>query len=127
MNAGAQRGVTGDRHPGTQGNCIRVTEGLDLDPVTERWVCDRCGRDLGAANRNYKEACLLSARDPHEIHDSFGGDPEYSFCPDPAWCSIVEVYCPGCGYLLETEYLPPGHPPTHDVQIDLGRLRGRDA
>jgi len=115
--------VTGpDRIAGTR---IRVTEGLDLDTATERWACNRCGQDLGSAKANYKESCLLAARDPAEIHESFVGDPEYSFCPDSEWCAIVEVYCPGCGYLMDVEYLPPGHPPTHDVQIDLPSLRGR--
>jgi acetophenone carboxylase len=105
---------------------LRITEALDLDRRAERWQCNRCAHDLGPAERNYKEACLLAARDPREIHQTFAGDPEFSFCPDPAWCAIVEVYCPGCGVLMEVEYLPPGHPVTHDVQIDLAALREAD-
>jgi acetophenone carboxylase len=105
---------------------LRVTEGLDLVVGTKRWSCNRCGHDLGPANRNYKESCLLAARDPREIHQAFAGDTEYSFSPDPDWCAVVEVYCPGCGYLLDTEYLPPGHPPTYDIQIDLDSLGGRE-
>jgi len=104
---------------------LRITEGLDLDPITERWACNRCGQDLGSAERNYKEACLLAARDPREIHEPFEAGGEYSFVPDPRWCAIVEVYCPACAYLLDVEYLPPGHPPTHDVQVDLAALRAR--
>lgn len=102
---------------------VRVTEAVDLVLATERWACNRCGRDLGPGTGNYKEACLLAARHPSEVHQPFRGDPEYSFTPDGEWCAIVEVYCPGCATLLDTEYLPPGHPPTHDVQIDLEALR----
>jgi acetophenone carboxylase len=38
---------------------------------------------------------------------------------------IVEFYCPGCGTQIETEYLPPGHPITHDIEIDLEALKKR--
>ena len=115
--------VPSDGPESAPANRLRVTEALDLDVDSERWHCNRCGYDLGAAEQNYKEGCLLTARDPREIHKPFAGDPEYSFCPDPAWCAIVEICCPGCGVLLDTEYLPPGHPLTHDVQIDLAALQ----
>jgi acetone carboxylase, gamma subunit len=108
---------------GSETDLLRITEALDLDRAAERWRCNRCGEDLGPADRNYKQACLLAARDPREVHQPFAGDPEFSFCPDPRWCAIVEVYCPSCGVLMDVEYLPPGHPVTHDVQIDIARLR----
>jgi acetone carboxylase gamma subunit len=102
---------------------LRVTEALDLDVPALRWRCNRCGHDLGPAGRNYKEGCLLRARDPREVHEPFSPETRYSYSPDPAWCAIVEVYCPGCGVLMDAEYLPPGHPPTHDVELDLEALR----
>ena len=43
---------------------------------------------------------------------------------DPAWCRILEYYCPGCGTLIEAEYLPPGHPPLHDIELDIDALEG---
>jgi acetophenone carboxylase len=49
----------------------------------------------------------------------------YSFAPDPLWVRIVEFYCPGCGTQIETEYLPPGHPITHDIEIDISELKSR--
>jgi acetophenone carboxylase len=104
---------------------LRLTETLDLDVPGGRWLCNRCDGDLGPAERNYKEACLLLARHPAEIHEPFVGEPAYSFTPDPEWCAVVEVYCPSCGVLMDTEYLPPGHPLTHDVEIDLAALRER--
>ncbi len=38
---------------------------------------------------------------------------------------IVEFHCPGCFTQIETEYLPPGHPITHDIEIDLDKLKAR--
>ena len=105
-------------------NCIRVTEYLDLDLDRERWLCNRCGRDIGPARESYKRGCLFHARDPREIHPPLV-QAEFTFSPDPLWVSIVEIYCPGCGVQMETEYLPPGHPMTWDIEIDLDVLKGR--
>lgn len=103
---------------------IWFTEYLDLDVDEEQWVCHRCGRALIAARENYKEGCLVHNRDPREIHRPVvQGD--FSFAPDPAWIRILEFYCPGCGTQIETEYLPPGHPITHDIEVDVDRLRAR--
>lgn len=102
----------------------RITEYLDLDVDAERWACNRCGHDLGSARRNYKMGCLIAHRDPREIHPPIV-DGAYSFAPDPAWCRVVEFYCPGCGTLVETEYLPPGHPITHDIALDIDALKAR--
>jgi acetophenone carboxylase len=105
----------------------RITEYLDVDPFAERWSCHRCGADIGDANQSYKCGCLVRARDPREVHAPIGPDPEFNFSFDPAWMRIVEFYCPGCGTLVETEYLPPGHPLTWDIQLDLEALRRRCA
>lgn len=103
---------------------IRVTEYLDLDLDNEQWICNRCGHKLGPASDNYKKGCLLYDRDPREIHSPIV-DGQYSFAPDPLWVRIVEFYCPGCGTQIETEYLPPGHPITRDIEINLDALKRR--
>jgi acetophenone carboxylase len=100
----------------------RITEALDLDLRQQVWRCNRCDRELGPATRSYKEHCLLSDRDPRDVHRPFREPTPFSFCPDPDWCRIVEVYCPGCGVLFDVEYLPPGHPITHDIELDLDAL-----
>ena len=105
-------------------NRLRVTEYLDLDLDRELWLCNRCGRELGSARDNYKKGCLLNDRDPREIHPPLVTGA-YNFSPDPQWVRIVEFCCPGCGTQMETEYLPPGHPITHDIEIDLDRLKER--
>jgi acetophenone carboxylase len=103
---------------------LRITEYLDLDIGGETWHCRRCGHDLGPAKRNYKEGCLVYDRDPREIHRPVV-EGEYTLAPDPEWVRIVEFYCPGCGTQVETEYLPPGHPITHDIELDVAGLRER--
>jgi acetone carboxylase, gamma subunit len=110
--------------PAEQQNKIRVTEYLDLDVEQEKWLCNRCGHELGAARENYKRGCLLYDRDPREIHPPLVS-AEFNFSPDPLWVRIVEFYCPSCGVQMETEYLPPGHPLTWDIVLDLDSLKER--
>ena len=110
--------------PAEQQNKIRVTEYLDLDVEQEKWFCNRCGHELGHARQNYKRGCLVHDRDPREIHPPLVSG-EFNFSPDPLWVRIVEFYCPSCGVQMETEYLPPGHPLTWDIEIDLDRLKER--
>jgi acetone carboxylase, gamma subunit len=103
-------------------NRIRITEYLDLDINREQWLCNRCSHLLGSARENYKKGCLIYDRDPREIHPPIvSGD--FNFSPDPLWVRIVEFYCPGCGTQIETEYLPPGHPLTHDIELDIDKLK----
>ena len=103
---------------------IRMTEYLDLEIDQEQWICNRCEQVLGPARDNYKKGCLLYDRDPREIHAPIV-EGQFSFSPDPLWVRIVEFYCPGCGTQIDTEYLPPGHPLTHDIEIDIDALKRR--
>ena len=105
-------------------NRIRFTEYLDLDVDPELWRCNRCDAELISARRPYKEGCLVHERDPREIHPPLI-EGEFTFSPDPEWVRILEFYCPGCGTQVETEYLPPGHPVTVDIEIDVDRLKQR--
>lgn len=100
----------------------KVTEYLDVDLDEGVWRCTRCDANLGPADRNYKEGCLVFDRDPTEIHEPLV-EGEWTFAPDPDWCRILEFYCPQCGSLVETEYTPPGHPITIDIELDLDALR----
>ena len=106
---------------------VPMTEYLEIDLDSERWLCRRCGHDLAPARGNYKEGTLVYDRDPREIHRPLI-DParyEFTFAPDPAWCRILEFCCPGCGTMIEVEYLPPGHPPTFDMEIDFDALEAQ--
>jgi acetophenone carboxylase len=103
---------------------LHVAEYLDLDIEAERWRCHSCGHDLGAGRENYKRGLLVADRDPSEIHRPLI-EGDFTFAPNPDWIRILEFYCPGCGRQVETEYLPPGHPITHDTEIDLDSLQRR--
>ena len=99
-----------------------ITEYLAVDLEKERWICRRCDQDLGDANGDYKTGLVLRSRDPKEIHSS--GLEESRLYPDPDWCRVVEMFCPSCASLIEVEYLPPGHPLTHDIDLDIAALKG---
>lgn len=100
----------------------RITEYLEIDLDKEMWCCNRCGRELISARESYKKGCLVYERDPRTIYRPMI-EAEYTFAPDPEWLRIVEFYCPGCGIMVENEYLPPGHPITHDIQLDINKLK----
>ena len=102
---------------------IRITEYLDIDLDTEQWCCNRCTRELIHAKENYKRGCLVRERSLASVHPPLVENQAYSFSPDPDFCRLIEFYCPQCGVMVENEYLPPGHPITHDIEIDLDRLR----
>lgn len=102
----------------------RITECLDLDLEREMWCCNRCGHELIGARENYKRGCLVRERIPSEIHQPLVEGP-FSFAPDPDWCRIIEFYCPQCGVMIENEYLPLGHPITHEIELDIDALKQR--
>ena len=106
---------------------IAITEYLEIDLPTERWLCRRCGHDIGPARAPYKEGLLVHERNPREVHRPILDDKkyEYTYGPDPDWCRIVEFYCPECGTMVENEYLPPGHPLTNDIELDIDALKAR--
>jgi len=107
----------------------QITEGLDIelhpDSIGDwRWLCHDCGHDLGPAEKNYKKGCLIHSRLPNEVWPP-QIDEVYSFSYNAGWMRLVEFYCPGCGTMIELEVLPPGHPLTHDIELDLESLRQR--
>ncbi|HCV46021.1 MAG: acetone carboxylase subunit gamma [SAR324 cluster bacterium] len=106
------------------GRRIIVTEYLEMDIDESQWHCSRCDKGLIDAQTNYKKGCLVYGRDPRDIHNPVF-DAEYNFAPDPDWVRIIEFYCPECGTQIETEYLPLGHPITHDIEIDVESLKAR--
>lgn len=100
----------------------QITEYLDIDLEKEVWCCNKCGHELISARQNYKKGCLIYDRDPTTVHPPYiSGD--HTFAPDPTWCRIVEFYCPGCGTMVENEYLPPGWPITRDIDLDIDKLK----
>jgi acetone carboxylase gamma subunit len=104
---------------------VLVTEYLRINLETEAWECRRCNKSHGSARENYKQGLLVYDRDPREIHKPLLDPDKYArtYSPDPTWCRILEYYCPQCGTMVEVEYLPPGHPPLHDIELDIDALK----
>lgn len=104
---------------------VSITEYLEIDLDNEMWCCRRCGMSLISARENYKQGCLVADRPLQEVHPPLVEGTAYSFCPDRDFCRLIEFYCPSCGVMIENEYLPPGHPVTHDIEIDIDALKKR--
>lgn len=111
----------------TQPGRLAITEYLEIDLQEERWHCRRCNHDIGNARENYKEGLVIAQRDPREVHRPLISEEryEYTYAPDPEWCRLVEFYCPSCATLMEVEYLPPGHPLTRDIELDIDAMKAR--
>ncbi|MBW7836916.1 MAG: acetophenone carboxylase [Sphingomonadales bacterium] len=102
---------------------IRITEYLDIDLAAETWCCHGCGQKFGNARDNYKKGLLIAERPLEEVHQPLVTGEQFSFKPDPDYCRLIELYCPNCGALIDNEYLPPGHPLTHDIELDIDALK----
>lgn len=105
------------------GKKVQITEYLDIDLEKEMWCCNRCKRELIGVKENWKKGCRVYERDPRTIYDPVTEDG--MFAPDPSLCAIIEFYCPGCGSMLDNEVLPLGHPVTHDIELDVHKLKKR--
>ncbi|TDA70033.1 MAG: acetophenone carboxylase [Clostridia bacterium] len=101
---------------------VQITEYLDIDLEREMWCCNRCGRELISARTSYKQGCLVYEREPRDIYNPLV-DEAFSFAPNPDWLRYLEFYCPGCGTMIEVEALPPGHPTTYDIELDVDALK----
>lgn len=106
---------------------VLITENLRIDLESEQWECRSCNTELMSARDNYKRGLLVYNRDPREIHRPLLDPAKYArtYSPNPDWCRILEYYCPKCGTMIETEYLPPGHPPVHDIDLDIDALKAQ--
>ncbi len=104
---------------------VLITEYLRINLDNEMWECRRCENELVSARDNYKRGLLVYDRDPREIHPPLLDTSKYerTYSPDPNWCRILEYYCPHCGTMAEVEYVPPGHPPLHDIELDIDALK----
>ncbi len=104
---------------------VRITESLAVDLASEKWCCHACGKELAGARENYKTGCLIAEVPLEVAHPPLVTESSHSFTPNPAYCRLLEFYCPGCGITLENEYLPPGHPLTHEIELDIDALKRR--
>lgn len=103
----------------------QITENLAVDLDRLEWCCHHCGHSLGSARENYKKGCLVAERSPHEIWQPLV-EEKHSFSYDPSWSRLVEFYCPSCAVMIDVEMLPPGHPITEDIVLDVDALVRRE-
>lgn len=104
---------------------VLITENLRINLDSEMWECRHCEVELISARDNYKRGLLVHQRDPGEIHKPLLDTEKYerTYSPNPEWCRLLEYYCPKCATMMETEYLPPGHPPVRDIDLDIDSLK----
>jgi acetone carboxylase, gamma subunit len=105
---------------------VRVTEYLEIDLAKDMWCCNRCKAELISAKEPYLRGCLVHERPGAEVYGrpiEVGEGQVVTYAPDPAFLAILEFYCPGCGAMVEVQYLPPGHPIPVDIELDLAQLR----
>ena len=102
---------------------LRITEYLDADLSAELWCCNRCGTEIYDLRDNYKKGCLIAEKPLEEVHPPLVEGQAFSFTPDSDFCRLIEFYCPNCGTVIENEYLPPGHPITHEIDLDVDALK----
>lgn len=104
---------------------VRITENLDIDLTKVMWCCHNCSQAIIDARENYKKGLLIAERQLEEVHPSLVSGQKFSFTHDQKYCRLIEFYCPNCGIMVENEYLPPGHPLTHDIELDIDALNAK--
>jgi hypothetical protein len=97
---------------------MQIHECLDIVEQSEGFViaCRKCNQDLGAADGNYKAACLYSSIDKDQLTELPPPSGRHSMG------RYIEYYCPGCVTLLEVEVAVPSVEgaalePVWDIQI----------
>jgi len=78
---------------------IKPSLNVQKDGDGDYWACAKCSTDLGATDEAYKNGCI---REDHPVSASnpLIGDPS-RFIDDAV--SFRQVFCPGCGCLVENE------------------------
>lgn len=82
---------------------MRIHESLDIVQQHEGFsiACRKCNQDLGAADGNYKSACVFSSVDKDQLTELPPPGGRHSMG------SYIEYYCPGCATLLDVEIAVP--------------------
>jgi acetone carboxylase gamma subunit len=106
---------------------IPITESVDIDLEREMWCCRRCGAEIQPARESYLNGCLVYERPVNEIYGpsipTKQDTATISYAPKADFMRVIEFYCPSCGALMMVQYLPPGHPPVIDIELDIDQLK----
>ncbi len=97
---------------------LPLTERLDIvDHQGRPEVRCQCGELFGDYRENWKLRAAIFVRDSAELLAEIYGDGHGY---DPALVEFREYICPGCGWLLDLETVPPGTPVIFEFLPDLG-------
>ena len=80
-------------------------------------MSDRKYRQHGYQDSGEKPQKSFSPQGAPRKDDTYGPRPVHM----PGTHSVSR--CSQCGTLVEAEYLPPGHPPLHDIELDIAALK----
>jgi acetone carboxylase gamma subunit len=98
--------------------CLAIVE----DAGSYSIGCRKCNQDFGAADHNYKDACVYRSIDKDELTE----------LPPPggrrSMGRYIEYYCPGCATLLDVETSVPevegeAIEPVWDIQISSDSIQ----
>ena len=103
----------------------QITEYLEIDLDSEQLALCRLRPATSADARAQLQARVPGAGSAtrSEIHRPIVDGRLHVRSRIREWCRILEFICPGCATLIEVEYLPPGHPVTHDIELDIDALK----
>ena len=93
----------------TENLAVRTHEGQ------ARFTCAGCATDLGPVEENYKEACAREDA-PIERANALIGDPARYIDARPVF---RQLFCPGCGRLVENEVALADEPLLRDIELRL--------
>ena len=110
---------------------IPITETVEIDLDKEMWCCSQCHAEIHPAREPYVKGCLVYERPAAEIYGPAipvkSDSASISYAPQPDFMRVVEFYCPECGSLMTVQYLPPGHPITLEIELDIDKLKKKHA
>ncbi|MGQ4618618.1 hydantoinase B/oxoprolinase family protein [Nocardia sp. R7R-8] len=111
----ARLGGTVEADPIAPDGARQVGESLAV--LTGRFVCHRCGADVGPADGNFKDHAVLRRRPAADIAPEFaGGDPAVADRME-----FREFLCGTCGVRFDTEIAAVDDPPLWDLKlVDAG-------
>jgi len=92
---------------------MMIGEYLKVEEVdgVRRYICNRCGQDLGLLSENYKEKLKTRERPMDVLGKYYPGTEHSRFI-------FREYFCPGCATQLDVEVTEPGTPPRWDLRLD---------
>lgn len=105
---------------------VEITEYLSINLESEKWMCNRCEKELVSARQAYYYGCLVHERPTTEVYGraiELPNEQAVNYAPDSKFTRMLEFYCPHCGTMLEVQYLPPGHPILVDISLDIDALK----